>query len=159
MSAVRYPVCKGSPLKIHPLFTVWVCYCSLSCLCASLRLCFFIHSYAWAQLLGELGSRPPPKKKLDGPPTSYVAFGGGNRLRQTGYTFLIFFLEKGSNTPDREIGPSPTLKTLRRCWYETIGVDFHLDLESRPRTLCRSVGSSCQGETSADITSSRDYPD
>ena len=48
------------------------------------------------------------------PPTFYVAFwresGGGNRLRQTGYTFLNFSLEKGSNTPDQESGP-PTLKT------------------------------------------------
>ena len=54
----------------------------------------------------------PPKKekKLDRAPTFYVGFwwrcGGGNRLRQTGYTCLIFFLEKGSNTPDQEIGPA-----------------------------------------------------
>ena len=42
-----------------------------------------------------------------------------NRLRQTGFIYLsnFFSLEKGSNTPDQEIGP-PTLKTwLRRCNY------------------------------------------
>jgi len=39
--------------------------------------------------------------------------GGLMGLRQTGYTFLIFFPEKGSDTPDREIGP-PTLKTWLR---------------------------------------------
>ena len=31
--------------------------------------------------------------------------GGLMGLRQTGYTFLNFFPEKGSDTPDREIGP------------------------------------------------------
>jgi len=39
----------------------------------------------------------------------------GNKLRQTGYTFLKKFLEKGSNTLDQEIGP-PTLKTWLRRW-------------------------------------------
>jgi len=42
---------------------------------------------------------------MDGPQLFTQLFGGGNRLRQTGYTFLIFFLEKGSITPDQEIGP------------------------------------------------------
>jgi len=52
------------------------------------------------------GSGPP--QKLDGPLNFLHSYwcrsGGGNRLPQTGYTFL-FFLEKGSNTPDREVGP------------------------------------------------------
>ena len=53
---------------------------------------------------GVEGSPPPPKKKkLDGPPTFYVAFWvGGNRLRQTGYTFLFF--GEGQYYPDQEIG-------------------------------------------------------
>jgi len=51
------------------------------------------------------GSGVPLPRKLDGPPTFYVVFGGGNRLRQTGYTFRNFFLEKGSNTSDQEIRP------------------------------------------------------
>ena len=52
---------------------------------------------------------PPPKKKIGRPPNVSIAFwwgsDGGNRLRQTGYSFLKKFLEKGSNTPDQGIGP------------------------------------------------------
>ena len=68
------------------------------------------------------GGRGGPDPQKNGwTPNFYVAFrwgsgGGNNRLRQTGYTFLIFFLERGSNTTDQEIGPL-TLKTWLRLWY------------------------------------------
>ena len=77
-----------------------------------------IRVYAWAQPLGGRGSGPP-KIWTDFPPQLFtyllMGSGGGNRLRQTGngYTFLIFFLEKGSKTPHQEIGP-PTLTTWLR---------------------------------------------
>ena len=51
------------------------------------------------------GVRTPPLLKFGWPPTVYVSFWWGNRLLQTGYTFLIFFLEKGSDTTDQEIRP------------------------------------------------------
>jgi len=55
----------------------------------------------------EVGRGLLTPQNLDGSPTFYVAFrwGRGNRLRQTGYTFLKKIPEKGSNTPDQEIGP------------------------------------------------------
>jgi len=57
----------------------------------------------------EMSGSPEKRKKIGQSPNFYVGFwwrcGEGNRLRQTGYTCLIFFLEKGSNTPDQEIGP------------------------------------------------------
>jgi len=59
-----------------------------------------------------VGGRPPPQKKLDGSPTFYVAFWvGGNRLRQTGYTFL--FLEKGSTTRSKKLDPPNFENVLR----------------------------------------------
>jgi len=56
------------------------------------------------------GSPDPPQKKLDGSPNFLRSFligsGGGNRLRQTGYTFLKKILAKGSYNPDEETGPT-----------------------------------------------------
>ena len=60
--------------------------------------------------------------------TPNVAFwwgsGVGNRLHQTGYTFLNFFSREGQcNTSDQEIGP-PTLKTWLRPWFPLHGLSF-----------------------------------
>jgi len=50
--------------------------------------------------------------------------GVGNGLRQTGYTFLIFFVEKGSNTSDQETGPpsfeNVVVSLVRRGIFERV---------------------------------------
>jgi len=56
----------------------------------------------------------PPKKKIGRTPNFLRSFlGGGNRLRQTGYTFL-FFGER-QYYPDQEIGPPNFENVLRPC--------------------------------------------
>jgi len=51
----------------------------------------------------------PPQKKLDGPPTFYVAFWVGvTDCAKLGIPF--YFLEKGSTTRSKKLDP-PTLKT------------------------------------------------
>ena len=63
---------------------------------------------AWAQSLGSgCGGPDPPKNWMD-PLIFYIAIGAGlvgvTDCPKLGIPFY-FFLEKGSNTPDREVGP------------------------------------------------------
>ena len=68
-----------------------------------------------ATTVGSMGSGPPSKKNWTEPPQllrSFMAgiWGGGNRLRQTGYTFLKKFL--GAVIPQTKKLDPPNLENV-----------------------------------------------
>jgi len=75
---------------------------------------------------------PDPQKTLD--TNFYVAFWWVKLFGAPNWVYLskfVFFLEKGSNTSDQEIGPPPTLKTWLRPWSHRVGgVDWTLTLNA-----------------------------
>ena len=60
---------------------------------------------------------------------------GGNRQRQTGYIFLKKILEKGSNTPDQEIGPLNFENVIAHLVGHTVEMDVLSPIIS---VLCHS---------------------
>ena len=86
---------------------------------------------------GGRGSRPPESwtDLTNFLRSFWWGSGGGNRQRQTGYTFLKKILEKASNTPGQEIGPLNFENVIAHLVGHTVQMDVLSPIIS---VLCHS---------------------
>jgi len=114
-SAVRQVLPHSQMLRLRPsqyfLPSLHVWMNAACCNCAHLfRL---VRLMSWAQPLGVRGGPGPPKQKMDGPPTFYVAFWWGSP--KWVYLSKLFFWRRAVIPHQTNKLDPPTLKTWLMC--------------------------------------------